>query len=555
MKIKIPVVSLFCGCGGMDYGLKQQGFEPVLAIDNSEIAIKTYNANNKPNVAIVSDISTLSGRKIISMIEGIEKDVKPRGVIGGPPCQPFSISNVHHDPEDPRNKLPLEFASILKILNNKYKLDFFIFENVIGLKSKKHSEIFNSLIKALMDAGFNLFIEELNAKYFGVAQSRKRLFVVGINKLLYPNIEFKFPSGDKNRVYTVREVIGNLPEPIYYNRSLSASDIPFHQNHWTMNPKSKKFKSDSNVIISRNGRSFRKLDWDKPSSTVAFGHREINVHPNGHRRISIYEAMRIQGLPVSYKIIGNLTQQVSQVSDTLPPQIASAIGKSINNTIYLPQTRISINLIKWYQKNHRNFPWRNNNDPYSILIAEKLLQQTSANDSVIEVYNALISRYPDIRSLSKAEPVDLTPFVNKLGFAYRAFELVNLARVVSRRYDGKIPDKLNQLLELPGVGEYIARAILSFAYEYDVPIVDTNIARFIYRIFGWQGPTPSNPARSKRLIAQAEKLIIRGKTKIINLSMLDLCNSLCRLKDPDCSICPISGECQYYCLYWRYKEV
>ncbi len=191
---------------------------------------------------------------------------------------------------------------------------------------------------------------------------------------------------------------------------------------------------------SANGRSFRKLDWDKPSDTLAFGHREINVHPNGHRRISIFEAMRIQGFPDSYKIVGNLTQQVYQVSDALPPNVASAIGESIRKAIYLPQMRISKKLIKWYKENHRDYPWRNTNDPYSILIAEKLLQQTSVNESVIKVYNRILSKYPNIRSISYDESDDLIPIVATLGLNYRAYELVKLARVIVERHGGEIPD-------------------------------------------------------------------------------------------------------------------
>ena len=479
------------------------------------------------------------------MIDHLGNGMKPRGIVGGPPCQPFSISNVYHNPEDPRNFLPLKFASIIKAVNKKYILDFFIFENVIGLNSKKHANVFESIKKSFIDAGFNLFIGELNAKYFGVAQSRKRLFVVGINKDLYPNIEFKFPKGNKGCIHTVRDVIGSLPEPIFFSRSLSAGDIPFHQNHWTMNPKSPKFRNNLDNENSANGRSFRKLDWDKPSDTLAFGHREINLHPNGHRRISIFEAMCIQGLPFEYRILGNFTQQASQVSDTLPPNIALAIGKSIKQAIYLPQVRISEKLIKWYNANHRDYPWRNTNDPYSILIAEKLLQQTSVNENVIKIYNHIVSKYPNARSLSYAEPDDLIPIVAPLGLNYRAYELIKLARVIVERYGGEIPDNLDRLLELPGIGEYIARAILCFSYGHDVPIVDTNISRLVYRILGWQGKMPSNPARVRKLIIQVERFMVKGKAKIINLAMLDLCSSICSIKEPDCSICPISNECQY----------
>ena len=121
---------------------------------------------------------------------------------------------------------------------------------------------------------------------------------------------------------------------------------------------------------------------------------------------------------------------------------------------------ISQSLIKWYNDNRRNLPWRNTNDPYSILIAEKLLQQTSVNESVIKVYSHILSEYPNIRSLSYAEPDDLIPIVATLGLNYRAYELVKLARVIVERHGGEIPDNLERLIELPGIGEYIARDIL-----------------------------------------------------------------------------------------------
>ncbi len=96
----------------------------------------------------------LRGRDIINFIEQIDPEVRPRGVIGGPPCQSFSLSNVHNKPKDPKRLLPLHYANILKTLNKKYYLDFFVFENVVGLKSKKHKEHFGKILKALEDLDF-----------------------------------------------------------------------------------------------------------------------------------------------------------------------------------------------------------------------------------------------------------------------------------------------------------------------------------------------------------------------------------------------------------------
>src|ERR1041384_4156658 len=136
----IFVLSLFCGCGAMDLGFRQAGFDPVLAIDISEAAIASYNWNRKKRVALCADLSLTSGDEIVRILREVAPDVRPRGVIGGPPCQSFSLSNVHGRDDDPRRDLPLRYGEILKTLNEEFTLDFFVFENVGGLKSEKHKK-------------------------------------------------------------------------------------------------------------------------------------------------------------------------------------------------------------------------------------------------------------------------------------------------------------------------------------------------------------------------------------------------------------------------------
>src|SRR5207248_6556315 len=111
---------------------------------------------------------------------------------------------------------------------------------------------------------------------------------------------------------------------------LKPKDIAYHPNHWTMQPKSKKFGNGFLQEGHNQGRSFRVLSWDKPSWTVAYGHREIHIHPSGKRRLSIYEAMRLQGLPKSYKLLGNLSDQIQQISDAVPSQVGKALAKQIH---------------------------------------------------------------------------------------------------------------------------------------------------------------------------------------------------------------------------------
>ena len=101
-----------------------------------------------------------------------------------------------------------------------------------------------------------------------------------------------------------------------------------------MYPRSRKFTDGTLIKKPRQGRSFRVLDWDKPSLAVAYGNREIHVHPEAHRRLSVYEAMLLQGLPESYELLGTLSDQFRQISDAVPPQIAKALGDAIYATLY-----------------------------------------------------------------------------------------------------------------------------------------------------------------------------------------------------------------------------
>lgn len=538
------IVSLFSGCGGMDLGFEQKGFMPIIAVDNDAAAVKSFNGNRLAKVAQLGDLSTLSGHDIIRAIEEQTPGARPRGVIGGPPCQSFSHSNVHGRPGDPRHQLPLHYASILQVLNKKYHLDFFVFENVVGLKSEKHRSHFRHILRALEDAGFNVFEQELNAKWFGVAQSRRRVFIVGINKDLYPVLDFQFPQGERSKFVTVKDAIGGLPKPAYYSRDLQTNSIPFHPNHWTMQPKSPKFKRTSEAQ-TKNGRSFRRLPWNEPSWTVAYGHREIHVHPNGTRRLSVFEAMRLQGFPDDYVLSGSFTQQVTQISNAVPPPLAGALAEAIQTVIYRPQQEITSKLADWFEQHQRQFPWRETSDPYVILVAEKLLQQTAAKEAVITAFERILNLYPTVESLAKADLENVKLIIAPLGFKYRANELITLARAITDYHNCQIPNDLNVLLKLPGIGDYSARAILCFGYGLSIPIVDTNVARFLRRVFGLSGSLSANPARSRLLINLASNLVPKTDPKKYNWAILDLCAEHCVSSTPKCGGCPLRKQCYY----------
>lgn len=214
------------------------------------------------------------------------------------------------------------------------------------------------------------------------------------------------------------------------------------------------------------------------------------------------------------------------------------------------QINLQISLLDWFEHERRSFPWRSQSDPFAILIAEKLLQQTAARAIVIIVYEQLIERYPSPYELGTADFEELEQILHPLGLGYRARELISLAKTLVEQYEGKVPNTLSALLSLPGVGDYIARAVLSFGFGVDVPVVDTNVARFLYRLYNLPGKLPSNPARNKRLIEMADKLLPRGRSKDWNLAILDLCALICKPKQPLCQLCPV----QRFCIYLLMKS-
>jgi A/G-specific adenine glycosylase len=202
-------------------------------------------------------------------------------------------------------------------------------------------------------------------------------------------------------------------------------------------------------------------------------------------------------------------------------------------------------ILRWASKSGRGFPWRLERDPYAVLIAEKLLQQTAARKVVVEAYEEIVREFGTPEQLAHADINVLAGIIRPLGLSYRARELKLLGQVLIFRHNGKVPDNLRELKALPGVGDYAARAVLSFALNEDVPVVDTNVARFLYRFFGIGGVFPKNPARKKDLIELAATLVPKGRSKVFNLALLDFCAAVCLSKVPRCSVCPLQGICSF----------
>ncbi|PAP74812.1 hypothetical protein B1759_16685 [Rubrivirga sp. SAORIC476] len=333
------IVSLFCGPGGMDEGFQSAGFETWLAYDSAPHCVRTHRHNHERAKALQGDLAVVSPTEMATEWRKRSPGVPPLGIVGGPPCQAFSFANVHkRDSDDPRASLVDHYAQIIEGLSNEFAVGFFVFENVRGLLSDRHVHYLEEFESRVDDAGFTVTRHRLNALRFGVPQHRDRVFVVGVNRTLHGGVKFSPPLGD-DRETPVSEVLDGLPPPTHYQRGLDR-DSPdgWHPNHWCMAPKSRRF-TDGSIVPgdSTSSRSFRALHPDRPSYTVAYGNREVHVHPSGTRRLSVYEAMRLQGFPHDYVLKGTLSEQFSMVSDAVAPPVAEALARAIADQLAYSQ--------------------------------------------------------------------------------------------------------------------------------------------------------------------------------------------------------------------------
>ena len=194
-------------------------------------------------------------------------------------------------------------------------------------------------------------------------------------------------------------------------------------------------------------------------------------------------------------------------------------------------------LLDWWSVSHRNLPWRETRDPWAIMVSELMLQQTQVT-RVIPKYMNFLERFPTPQECSQASPALIIEAWEGLGYNRRALNLHRAASIIVDSYGGVVPDSLDQLLQLPGIGPYTARAILCFAYEKDIGVVDVNTKRVISRIVGELLPP-------QELQKRADELVPQGQGWIWNQALMDLGSGICKARVVDCANCPLKKFCSW----------
>lgn len=343
---KFKIIDLFSGCGGLSYGFEQAGFDITLGIDNWEESLKTFAINHPSSKVFLANLGNSSVESICkeSNINKGSIDI----VVGGPPCQGFSIAGKR-DHNDPRNSLYKAFVDFVRYLKPKA----FVLENVPNLVSMLKGEIKDRIIRDFSNLGYSVSYRILKASDYGVPQNRRRVFFVGT--LSNKNFEFPDPIFQKeSEKITASEAIGDLPNNTLkdgskytrlaksrYQKMMRKNSLGVY-NHFATDHTEKTREIIKLVPDGGNYKNLPKhlqetrkvniawtrLDSKKPSFTIDTGHRH-HFHYSYNRIPTVRECARIQSFPDTFKFLGTRTSQYKQVGNAVPPLLAYALGKKL----------------------------------------------------------------------------------------------------------------------------------------------------------------------------------------------------------------------------------
>ena len=201
-------------------------------------------------------------------------------------------------------------------------------------------------------------------------------------------------------------------------------------------------------------------------------------------------------------------------------------------------------LLDWYRRNGRDLPWRHTRNPYHILVSEVMLQQTQV-DRVLPKYHEWLTKYPSLEALAEAPERDVAETWRPLGYNVRPRRLHAIARESVANYGGELPSDEATLLSFKGIGAYTAGAVMSFAFGKRAAILDTNVARVLFRVFVGRGD-PKSHAMKKHLWSVSRAVLPHRHVFDFNQALMDFGATLCTARKPRCLVCPMRNACAAY---------
>lgn len=330
--MKYSYIDLFCGAGGLSAGFDKAGFQNVFSVEFNPEFAKTYERNFPSHKLLVEDIRDISNKRLKELVGDKKVDI----IIGGPPCQGFSIAgNIGRTfIDDERNRLFKEFVRFVSEVNPK----MFIMENVAAMATHLKGKTIKSIVEAFEHAGtgYKVKWEVLNTVNYEIAQERRRIVIVGARSDL--NTEFEYPAHSEN-IKTIKDVIGDLPRLA----SGEKSNIP---NHNAMTHSAQMLEKMSYVkdggdrsdipeeLRPKSGdiRKYIRYNSKKPSVCVTGDMRKI-FHYEQNRALTCRELARIQSFPDSFIFEGTSIQIQQQIGNAVPPKLAYLLAEQVRGAL------------------------------------------------------------------------------------------------------------------------------------------------------------------------------------------------------------------------------
>ena len=576
-------VDLFSGAGGLSLGLEKAGFSVIAAADHDATALETH-AHNIRGLTWCGDLG--NPLQFTSQLArwGIDSvDL----VAGGPPCQPFSragapkIANLVkrgiRRAGDERTNLWRSFLNVIDHLDARAVL----LENVPDLARIQSGHTLTSLLSELEDRGFHTSVDVLESWRYGVPQLRKRLFVIGIKE----SVDFRWPDPSERKP-TVRDAIADLPLVEGGQRKETLAHCTDPQSDFAMRMRRElvgaerylirdhitRFVRDDDAAIfaeMKPGQTYRdvreqlrryrsdifsdkynRLTWEGLSRTIT-AHMARDgywyIHPAQDRTLSIREAARIQTFPDAFRFAGFPSSRYRQIGNAVPPLLAQKVGSSLRQSldnssrirepgVPYGATSMRNSLLDWYGTEGRSYVWREETDPWIILLAEVCLRRTQA-DQVARIFPSLKEMGNSPRDLLEHRD-DVRRLLYHLGIGHRVDHLFDMTEKVVHDYGGNVPESYEELIQLPGVGDYISSAVLCFAFGQPTTLLDTNTSRFAGRYVGRK-----NLAKWEKRLTLHQLARPGVADADWNYALLDLGALVCKTRKPDCASCPVQSGC------------
>jgi DNA (cytosine-5)-methyltransferase 1 len=581
------VVDVFSGAGGLSLGLEEAGFTVLVGADNDPWAVETHAAN-LGGLGYVGDLT--DPEDFIDHLDGWGIDTVDL-VSGGAPCQPFSragrskvrelVLSGSRSENDPRASLWRSFIAVVDRLAPRMVL----IENVPDLPTWNDGTVLVGLLESLRALGYWVQTRVLDCFAYGVPQHRARLFIIAGRN----SAPFEWPAPSE-RLTTLGDAICDLPpvpggqraEQLPYRRRPRAQLSAFQrrmraglrgregesirdhitrsvrdddmeayqllgegQTYADLPERLQRYRSD--IFTDK----YKRLAWSELSRTITAHLAKDGywyIHPDQNRTLSVREAARIQTFPDRFRFAGQPSHRYRQIGNAVPPMMARALGTAIRAHLEgsgkahvgpasANENSVRQDLLAWHKDHRRTFPWRAIGlHPWHVLMAEMCLHRTRA-DQVAPVFEALLRLAPTPDDMVQNAEEALA-VMRSLGLRWRAENLVAVARELVDLFDGEVPDDDLGLRMLPGVGDYVAQAVLCFGFGRRAVLLDTNTVRIVSRL------NARDARRRWQLRLDLYQLAgTPGPDAEFNYALLDLGALICGPSRPRCDICPLRRSC------------